>query len=276
MNDKPVIDPERDRAFRRMIVESARADQGRRPLRHRASFLVGLVTAAVLVSGGGVAVALTGAFDPPAPAPVETTTPTPTPTPTPVPTPTETPSPTATATAAPVPAPTAVPTETAAADLSTWVIGFDGIGPIAYGGSSDSAAAALDTTALVPYDFGIEECRSDRRGTADDVNAWIMADSDEAGRVDLLTVFGYGVDATRAATAFPRTAAGIGIGSTEQDLLAAYPDIAAENPVAGDASYALRDGSGRTLWFRVAADQGAVVTITLNDQPELTIGGCGA
>ncbi|ROS25523.1 hypothetical protein EDF22_2737 [Rathayibacter sp. PhB127] len=271
MNDKPVIDPERDRAFRRMIVENARADRARRPLRHRASFLVGLVTAAVLLSGGGVAVALTGAFDPPEPAHVETATPEPVPTPTPIATPT------ATATAAPVPAPTPVPAETAAAaDLSAWVIGFDGIGPIAFGGSSESASAALDTTALVPYDFGIEECRSDRRGSAENPQAWIMAVSDEPGRVTLLNVFGYGTDATRAAAAFPRTAEGIGIGSTEQELLAAYPGITPADPVAGDALYALSDGSGRTLWFRIAADQGTVVDITLNEHPVLTIGGCGA
>ncbi|NQX16346.1 hypothetical protein [Rathayibacter sp. VKM Ac-2857] len=268
MNDKPVIDPERDRAFRRMIVENARADRARRPLRHRASFLVGLVTAAVLLSGGGVAVALTGAFDLPEPAPAETATPDP------VPTPTETP--TASATAAPAPAPAPVATETTAADLSAWVIGFDGIGPIVFGESSESASAALDTTALVPYDFGIEECRSDRRDSAENAMAWIMASSDEPGRVTLLNVFGYGVDATRAAAAFPRTAEGIGIGSTEQELLAAYPGIAAADPVAGDALYALRDGSGRTLWFRIAADQGTVVDITLNEQPVLTIGGCGA
>ncbi|WP_244259285.1 hypothetical protein [Rathayibacter sp. VKM Ac-2759] len=266
MNDKPVLDPDRDRAIRAMIVETARAEKSRPSLRTRASLLIGLVLAALLVSGGGVAMALTGIIQIPVAAPAPVETPTATPTPTPTPTPTTTP--------APPPAPEPTP---AAVDLSSWVIGFEGVGPIAYGAPMEDAVAELDTTALVPFDWGFEGCLSDKRDVAENTWAFLMVDPDESGAVDLITVANYvDGDGVQSPASLPRTAAGITPGSTRAELLAAYPEITEEEPVATEAVYSLKDAQGRSLWFRIAGATDTVASITLDTGSQLTLGGCGA
>lgn len=268
MNDKPVIDPARDRAFRAMIVENARAGSARPSLRGRASLLIGLVVAALLVSGGGVALAVTGVLPGPvsAPAPVETATVTPTPTPTPTPT------------TVPAPPPEREPTPTpTAADVGSWTLGFDGVGPIAFGGTTASATAALDTTDLVPFDFGVEECRADYRQLPGNDRSFVGVDSDEAGAVDGIEVADYPSDeGVQLGGALPRTAEGVSTGSTREELLTAYPDLVEEAPVAGDGLYSLAGPDGRTLWFRVASATETVAAITLTAFSDYTIGGCGA
>jgi hypothetical protein len=102
MNDDIRFDSGRSAAWKNAIVEAARADRaGRNSTRKRVALIVGLVIAALLVSGGGVAYALSAHLLTPATAPmVHTASPevrdtappsvTPAPTPTPTPTPTET------------------------------------------------------------------------------------------------------------------------------------------------------------------------------------------
>lgn len=269
MNDKPVFDPDRDRAFRAMIVENARAEKSRPSLRARATLLIGLVLAAVLVSGGGVAMALTGIIWIPvaAPAPVETPSATPTPTPTP------------TATSAPAPAPDPEP---AVVDVSSWIIGFDGVGPIAFGGPMTDASASLDTTDLVKYDFGMQDCPADYRQLPAVPRSYVGVDPDEAGVYDpavgvviRIEVSNYPTDDDQQLeAALPRTAEGISTGSTRAELVAAYPDLVEDDPVAGDAIYSLTDASGHWLWFRVADETGTVIAIDLTDRSEYTVGGC--
>jgi len=103
MNDDPQFDSCRSDAWRKAIVDAARADlAGRRSSRNRATIVVSLVVASLGVSGGGVAYALSthlltpqsslgAASDAATPAIPERDTPTVTPAPTPTqpPTPTE-------------------------------------------------------------------------------------------------------------------------------------------------------------------------------------------
>lgn len=58
MSDGNRFDEQRSAAWRRTIVETARTDGSRRGTRGRVSIVVGLVVAALVVSGGGVAYAL--------------------------------------------------------------------------------------------------------------------------------------------------------------------------------------------------------------------------
>ncbi|SMH30680.1 hypothetical protein SAMN06295885_0464 [Rathayibacter oskolensis] len=266
MNDKPVLDPDRDRAIRAMIVETARAENARPSLRARASLLIGLVLAALLLSGGGVAMALTGIIQIPvaAPAPAETSSATPTPTPTPTPT---------TAPEPPAPEPTPTPT---AVDVGTWIIGFEGVGPIAFGGSMAEASAALDTTDLVPYDFGTDECPADYRQLPGNPRSFIGVDPHEAGASNYLEVANYvSDDGTQLDGSLPRTSAGISTGSTSAELLAAYPDLVEEPLIAGDTVYSLAGPDERRLWFRLASATDTVQAISLSETPFYTLGGCG-
>lgn len=264
MNDKPVFDPDRDRAFRAMIVENARAEKSRPSLRARATLLIGLVIAAILVSGGGVAMALTGIIQIPvaAPAPVEAPTATPTATPTPTPTPTATP---------------ATDPEPVTADVSSWIIGFDGVGPIAFGGPMADASAALDTTDLLVYDSGIEDCLSDSRSVAGDPAASLSVDPDTTGTaVGLITVASYVTqDGTQSTAALPATAEGITIGSTGAELLSAYPDLGDWQTRSGEPGYTLDDGAGHRLWFSVDSASDLVQSIALSTPERLPFGGCG-
>ena len=94
-NNEFPFDSDRLDAISEMLVRQVEHDSARRIRPHRLAFLVSLIVAAVLVSTGGTALALTGHLpfvDPPAP-PVVTETVTPTPTETPTPTPTPTPPP---------------------------------------------------------------------------------------------------------------------------------------------------------------------------------------
>ena len=265
MNDKPVFDPDRDRAFRAMIVENARAESTRPSLRARASLLIGLVVAAVLVSIGGVAVALTGVWEAPVAAPVVTATPTPTETPTPTPTPT----------LAPAPAPEPSPDET---DVSTWVIGFDGIGPIALGEPMESATAALDATGLERVPSEIEGCLFDLRTVPGDPRATVSADPDFGGTaVGLVTVASYvDGDGLQSTASLPATAEGITIGSTGADLKAAYSSLGEWLTRSGETGYWLDDGAGHRLWFNVDAGTDLVQSIDLSSPERQPFGGCGA
>lgn len=96
MNDDERFDEGRSAAWRRAVVETARRDQTRAGGRNRVGMVVGLVVAALVVSGGGVAYALNSNLL--ESAPLATASPTPIQR--------ETPS----VTSAPTPPPTSVPT----------------------------------------------------------------------------------------------------------------------------------------------------------------------
>ncbi|MFF2053660.1 hypothetical protein ACFVU2_18805 [Leifsonia sp. NPDC058194] len=208
---EPTFDPRRKAAIRELIVQNA-ATHGRVLGRKRTAFVVTLVLLAVGISGGGVAYALgTGLLE---------TAPVASPTPTPIPTPAETPTPTAppTATSTHTPTPTID-----AADPSTWTIGFDGVGPAKLGMSLTDAAAALPTfdDATDPLCAPGQRNFGDRAGTSSLVLFGRAASDD-----DLVTIIVSGGRVGASASTRPHTAEGIGVGSTLEELTAAYDDLA--------------------------------------------------
>jgi hypothetical protein len=268
-SDSP-FDGERIAAIRRMVVHEVSVTGRGRPTR-RIAVVVSLVVAALLVSGGGTALALTGNFPflmPPAPPVTDTPTPTPTETPTPTPTP----APSATS-AAPV---------QIASDPSTWIIGYDQIGGVHVGEpvGALAQAAGIPSTAdgigcapgyvrnpSLPAAGGVvgielvqlEPGPNDRSDPVLDF-ASIMTAGTPDGVIE----------------SSPRTEAGIRLGSTEAELLAAYPDIQRwptkyDSP-GGLTTYLEGPPDGRHLVFAVnTSDNGARTVIIISSTTSQTL-----
>lgn len=141
-----------------------------------------------------------------APSPITSASPTPTRTPSPSPSPTSTP-----------PAPTSTP-DTGQPGPSEWIVSEAGIGPFLLGMDFDAAVAALP---------GATSCRPDDTEStysAQEPPVWLLRSSSDA-RAELGAVVWDWTSQTATAdlTLAPRTAEGIGLGSTVAEVRAAYP-----------------------------------------------------
>ncbi|WP_374009366.1 hypothetical protein [Leifsonia sp. LS-T14] len=257
MNDEPTFDPRRKAAIRDLVVSNAAAHPGRAGGRKRTALVVTLVLLAVSISGGGVAYALgTGLLDPkPVAAPTETPTPTPTPTATPAPT--STPTPTATA---PVQDP---------ADPSTWVIGFESVGPVALGTPFRSQHDAVPTFADVTDSI----CVDVQAVLQSPTNLWFYAigAQDDSGRTATIEFGNLGVPDRDDRAVTPKTPEGIGISSTLAELMAAYPGIERTGGYSDSVDYyGLTDGHGGWIVFAVMRD--VVWSIQVGNQAVLPYG----
>ncbi|QJU54626.1 hypothetical protein SCB71_16045 [Herbiconiux sp. KACC 21604] len=134
------------------------------------------------------------------------------------------------ATGAPQPAPASDPDP---ADPSTWTIGFDGIGPITLGTPLSEVEAIVAPT---------DSCRP---GVDSFFDSTVVASTDGGtGEGDTATV-GLVISqsvAKSSVTGIPTTAEGIGVGSTIDELLAAYPDAEPYEAVNSTA-YRITDGT---------------------------------
>ncbi|MFF9564892.1 hypothetical protein ACF1AJ_16215 [Leifsonia sp. NPDC014704] len=248
MSDEPTFDPRRKAAIRELVVDNAAAHPGRAGGRKRTALVATLVVLALTISGGSVAYALgTGLFDPAPVAPTTSPTPTVTPTPTPTSTPTPTPTPTA---AAPDPA-----------DPSTWTIDFNGVGPFRLSMPIVSVPSAASGFA----DETDERCKPRQVDlvASDHLGISAFSPQQQPDTVDSLllnynfTIYGDPAPVT------PRTDRGIGIGSTTEELLAAYPGIALTgtyNEVADN--YGLQDSAGTWIVFRTLHDRVDVIMVS--------------
>ncbi|WP_368498721.1 hypothetical protein [Herbiconiux sp. A18JL235] len=182
--------------------------------------VAGLVAAAALALAGCAGTGSGGSEATPFPIPSVTAS---------VPTITATPpafTSTATPTAAPEPAPAPDP-----ADPSTWTIGFDGIGPITLG------------TPLADIEAAVPPTDSCRPGVDSFFGSAVVASTDGADGESVGLVISQGVASGEGSSITPPTTAeGIGVGSTIDELLAAYPDAEPYQAV-NSTVYRITDGA---------------------------------
>ncbi|MET3565305.1 hypothetical protein ABIC47_000776 [Leifsonia sp. 563] len=253
MSDEPTFDPRRKAAIRELVVDNAAAHPGRAGGRKRTALVATLVVLALTISGGSVAYALgTGLIDL-TPAAAPSPTPTVTPTPTPTPTPTSTPIP-------------AVPVQDPA-DPSTWVIGFDGVGPFKLEAPFDAQRAVAPTL----KDVTEQICSAsylDLEATSDLVVR--IAGSQDGGQRTAAIVLGISQPQLPQSQAdSPKTSSGIGLGSTLDELEAAYPALTNTITVRGLPQYAITNGHGSWIVFSIAG--GMVVDIQIADAADLPV-----
>ena len=177
-------------------------------------------------------------------------------------------SPPETAPTSPVPSESApAPTASSANpdDTASWTISYEGIGPVAWGQSSDEARASLgDFTEKL-----VEQCPDLLVFESETLpNVWLVLDGDGV-TIDQVVVT---ADSADAVSESPETAEGIGVGSTVDEVMAAYPDAeVAEEPVA-DTRYSITDGSG---WINVVVRGGVVHEIVVRDEAAVSYEVCG-
>ncbi|PPF66979.1 hypothetical protein C5C18_10285 [Rathayibacter tritici] len=171
-----------------------------------------------------------------------------------------------------VPGPTP---STADGGVASWIIGFDGVGPLTLGAALPEATAALDATGLAPIEDG--ECPSDHRNLPGDGNAWIQVDADPSGStVALVSVWDPAADGgVQAPGTLPATAEGITIGSSAAELRTAYPELTTWQTLSDEPGYAIDDDRGRRIWFRVDGASDVVQAVSVSQSDRFPVGGCG-
>jgi hypothetical protein len=147
------------------------------------------------------------------------------------------------------------PVESASPDInledpSSWLIDFGGIGPVRYGGQiadvRQSMGAFVEDT-LPDY------CPAARFREGSLVLVALLADD-----FSTITSISTGRWDYSSSVSSPRTAEGIGVGSTFEELLTAYPAITKSGEYGGGDNptlyYAMPNGSGMWLVFIVTSD----------------------
>lgn len=267
---QPSITPARRAAIRGMILDSVDAAVAAAPADRRRRTVVrfaSIAAAAVLVvGGGGLAYATLHGSSSQTQPPVAVRPPVSS-APAPSPQPTSTAGPTGSPGGIVDPAGTASPAPTTPSidlgDPSSWVITTAGIGPLTLGGSQKSEAlsttGAYDVTApgyACPVNFYTPKTASDPK---------LVTEAFKADSIDLIMIGELG---TPPAADSPKTPSGIGLGSTQAELLTTYPHIESLSTSVGDAgtfgeTYGIRDSEGRWLTF-VLDDQGQVGEIDIS------------
>ena len=203
-------------------------------IRPLASIAAAFAAAAVAVLG------LAGCTSPGEAAAIEPTTAAPSVFPTPTPTPIE-----------------ALPAAVDPADVTTWIITTEGIGPIERGAPYQEVIAGLpsfEVSEWCPWVAGLTTEGAGSmilihpEGGEEITSAWVTGRADAAGTVP----------------ASPSTETGIMLGSTMDELAAAYPDLQQVNQIGADSfGYAVGDDTNGYLDFIV--EDGVVVLIGVQD-----------
>ena len=165
---------------------------------------------------------------------------------------------TATPPSTPTPTPTATPS-TDPADPATWVISFDAIGPLVSGAPLADVPGEL--AAFRQLRAPDTQCSAYVYVLTDGFNASVRAERGDPSRAAESTVFWKGAAAPTAADVerSPRTASGIGIGSSLDQLKAAYPELRVTQE-SGVPTYGITDGS-RWILFRDLYAGGTVTAV---------------
>jgi hypothetical protein len=166
--------------------------------------------------------------------------------------------------------PTPGPESIELSDPGSWLITFDGVGPLTVGGQVSEQREAMTAFSEEPRDYCPRAIFSHSSGQAPSV--WAMLDGDFE-TINAVVVPGV-PDLMSPVAGSPKTAEGIGLGSSVVDLLAAYPDISA--PVASNNSlvYAVNGGADRWIDF-MTTNEGYVLSIVVIDVPKPPSEYCG-
>ncbi len=190
--------------------------------------------------------------------------------PAPAPTVTVTVTPTATASAEPTdsPAPTPDADSYDPADPGTWLVSLDGIGPMRLGGTLPALQTELGLTP--------DTCRAGVDSYSLDGLAYTAVSGiDESDpQAPIVAVRSLAVDSFNPSAEVPRTAEGIGVGSTVAELQSAYPMIETYQNRGGETVYRI-SGDESTINFEpMGSDEIVIVTVTTSAEvaPEY----CGA
>jgi hypothetical protein len=265
----PDLDPHLSASMRRTILHYARTDAARGRSPRRLAAVLGSVALVIAAAATAVVIIVAGlpnsAPPPVAVTPTNSAAPRPTPTATPTPDPSSTPTPTATATTPTAPPPTAAD----AAEPSTWIIGFDGVGPVTLGSSFEEQQqklSAFDDITDPSCVAGYLDLEAPSGFTVRFVSA------PDSSAVTAAITFGNGGSSLaddRATT--PRTPEGIGIDSTKDELFAAYPGIEQTGMYQSEdyPYYGITDGTGGWIVFALIDDE--VSTIQIADDAVLPI-----
>jgi len=158
-------------------------------------------------------------------------------------------------------------------DPSSWLITFDGIGPLTIGGriSEQRASMTSFTEEMDPNGCPLAVFRIPGSPMP---HLW-AAPGDDGDTVSMVAAHG-GADPVLAAPGSPKTVVGVGVGSSEAELLTAYPDtskVAGRVPDLGH--YSLSNGTGRWIHFSIYGPDTFVTSITVNewDRPPYEV--CG-
>ena len=233
------------------LNDSAMISEGRRAMNddpRRTALVVTLILLALGILGGSVAYAMGSGVLAPAPVATVTSTTTSTPTPTVAPTKTS------------IPTPDAAGSAVDPSDPSTWTIDFNGVGPVALGSSFETQRDILPSFTDVTDSIcstGYLDLKPPNQLT------FIFMRPEDGSDVTAGIEFGnLGSKLRDDRPNTPRTEAGIGIGSTLQELQTAYPTIQ-QTGTYGDivTYYGITDGNGAWIVFRVM--DGAVTDIQI-------------
>ncbi|RXZ48922.1 hypothetical protein ESP57_08100 [Agromyces fucosus] len=153
------------------------------------------------------------------------------------------------------------------ADVTTWTITAAGIGPLGRGDAYPEVLAGLPAFAVAEWCPWVAELTAEGaaslllthpEGGEEITSVWLSGRADEAGVVP----------------ASPTTEAGIVLGSTLEELSAAYPDLQAVNQT-GENSYGYAVGDEENGYLDFLVENGVVVMIGVQDRAGVPKEFCG-
>lgn len=168
----------------------------------------------------------------------------------------------------PVATPSPTPTQTGPdlADPASWIVTFTGLGPIEVGATVESTVSVM--SAFQPATQ--EACPWVMAYAADGLPSVWLPDPQSTGAVGQIVLQAWGGPTTVSAS--PKTAQGVGVGSTLEALRAAYPDLT-EQQGKYAVFYAVTDGAGH--WINFAVTDDLVDAIVVRDEARIDSEYCG-